>query len=167
MKYGNCQQCQEQGKCPCPECREYEKPRCRELESKIGLKKWVFRFIFCFVCIGFLGPFLAQCILPFFSTVEESIKGIDSLAMWNQYVGIVLGIVATMLSIVSLVMGFYSASEAAEQQRKAYEQYESTIRALNRVEVRMEKLGVSSSVEKVKQGTSAGGEIEIHAEQLE
>ena len=77
-----------------------------------------------------MGPFIAQCWL----SIAFPEAPIDGLEMWNQYVGIVLGIVATILSIVSLVMGFHSTNEAYEQQRKAFDQYEATIELLHKVE---------------------------------
>ena len=165
MKKRECVECQQKKCCPCPDCKEKEVPRCMELEHKIGLKKWIFWFIFCFVIIGFLGPFLAQCILPFF--VEDSMIG--GLEEWNQYVGIVLGIVATILSIVSLAMGFASANEASEQQRKAFEHYESTILLLHEVQ-----RGVKDVESKVGQNTRVGpinpaspGKSEVDVSELE
>lgn len=130
MKSNKCEGCQQNDCCPCPDCKENQLPSCAELEHKYGLKVWTFRFILWFVVIGFMGPFIAQCWL----SIAFPDVPIDGLEMWNQYVGIVLGIVATILSIVSLVMGFHSTNEAYEQQRKAFDQYEATIELLHKVE---------------------------------
>lgn len=151
MKKKACEQCQQNGCCPCPECKEKRQPRCEELEHKYGLTKWIFHFIFWFVVIGFMGPFIAQCWL----SVGICKNSIDGLTMWNQYVGIVLGIVATILSIVSLIMGFHSSNEAYEQQRKAFEQYEATIELLHKVETDVadvkSKVGKTSETERISQ----------------
>ena len=162
MRKKECEGCQQLSCCPCPTCKEKGSPKCRELKYKIGLKAWIFWFIFAFSIIGFLGPFIAQCILPFFVSDAE-IKGLE---MWNQYVGIVLGIVATILSIVSLVMGFYSASEASEQQRKAFEQYQSTIELIRKVE--HDVADVNASVGQInKVGTIGPSKMEVDNSQLE
>ncbi len=168
MKTNKCKACQNTDCCPCPECKENKAPLCEELEHKYGLKKWIFKFIFWFVVIGFMGPFIAQCWLSVFATDLQNIH-MDGLIMWNQYVGIVLGIVATILSIVSLVMGFHSTSEAYEQQRIAFDQYEATIELLRKVKTDVEDVKSSvgkyldtSSVAKLNQDESivAANDIE-------
>lgn len=165
MKTNSCQSCEQNKHCPCPDCKENKPPRCEELEHKFGLKKWIFRFIFLFVVIGFMGPFIAQCWL----SVGIPNLQIDGLSMWNQYVGIVLGIVATILSIVSLIMGFYSSNEAYQQQRKAFEQYEATIALLHKVETDVadvkSKVGKNTDPEHV--APIAPNEATMKAEEIE
>ena len=57
------------------------------------------------IFVGALVPFCAQFLLPFFNK-DAFVEGAE---VWNQFVSIVLGIVATILSIVSLKMCFDSA----------------------------------------------------------
>ena len=94
------------------------------LDSKYGLRKWVFRSILFVVLIGALGPFIAQCIL---TCVNSDADG--GLSMWNQYVGIILGIVATILSIVSMIMGFSNYDETLSQQH----QYLDTLNEIKKI----------------------------------
>lgn len=138
MKTNKCESCQQNECCPCPDCKQNDIPRCEELEHKYGLRKWIFWFILIFVVVGLMGPFVAQCLL----SVGVYKDQIDGLGMWNQYVGIVLGIVATILSLVSLVMGFHSTNEAYVQQRRAFDQYEATIEMLREVKNKVEDVKV-------------------------
>lgn len=62
------------------------------------------------IFIGAIIPFGAQFWLPFFN--EDAF--IEGAEVWNQYVSIVLGIVATILSIISLKMCF-SSEETSRQ----------------------------------------------------
>lgn len=168
MKKTDCLNCREKGCCPCPECKEKQSPPCQVLENRYGLKKWCVVIILFVATIGCLGPFVAQCVLPFFFPECT----IDGLEIWNQYVGIVLGIVATILSIVSLIMGFNSANEASEQQRKAFDQYEATIELIHKVETDVAdvgaKVGKNPDSEHIKQvKTLQSEESKIEANDIE
>ena len=82
------------------------------LDEKYSLRKWVFRSILAIIIIGVLGPFVAQCIL----TCTHP-TAVDGLNIWNQYVSIILGMVATILSIVSLIMGFKNYDDTLSLQQ--------------------------------------------------
>ena len=130
MKKKACLDCKDKGCCPCPDCKDANSPPCKELENKYGLRKWSIGIISGVVLVGCLGPFIAQCILPFFVPCCS----INGLEMWNQYVGIILGVVATILSIVSLVMSFHSSDEAYIQQREAFDRYKSTVDLIEKLD---------------------------------
>lgn len=71
-------------------------------------KKMIYILIIAVMLIGAIVPFAAQFILPFFYP-ENNIVGAE---IWNQYVSIILGIVATITSIVSLILGFKSEEQS-------------------------------------------------------
>ena len=87
----------------------------------------IYRLICSIIIIGAIIPFAAQFILPFFFP-DKSVAGAE---IWNQYVSIILGVVATITSIVSLVLGFKS-----EQQ--SYETELRTRDMLQRIETRVQ-----------------------------
>lgn len=78
--------------------------------NKIG----IYILIGCIVLLGAIVPFAAQFILPFFFP-DNKIVGAE---VWNQYVSIILGIVATITSIVSLVLGFRSEEQSNATERR-------------------------------------------------
>lgn len=71
-------------------------------------KRNIYWFIGIIIFIGVLVPFACQFFIPLF--IET--KDISGVEVWNQFVSMILGIVATILSIVSLKMGFDSAESA-------------------------------------------------------
>ncbi len=75
-------------------------------------KYLIYGLVAAVILVGAIIPFGAQFWLPFFK--EEAFT--SGAEVWNQYVSIVLGIVATILSIVSLKMCFSSeeSSKKAE-----------------------------------------------------
>ena len=73
-------------------------------------KNLIFILIFAVILVGAIVPFASQFCLPFFNPEAFT----DGAEVWNQYVSIVLGIVATILSIISLRMCF-SSDESARQ----------------------------------------------------
>lgn len=83
--------------------------------ESINFKNMMYKVIAIILCIGAIGPFLAQCILPFF--IDESIQ-IDSLQLWNQYVSMILGLVALLMSIVSMYLGFKNSDDSASSERR-------------------------------------------------
>lgn len=66
------------------------------------------------IAIGALVPFAAQFLLPFYNS-EISVAGAE---VWNQYVSIILGVVATITSIVSLILGFKSEEQSNATERR-------------------------------------------------
>ena len=92
-------------------------------------KNAIYLLVGVIVLIGAIVPFGAQFILPFFFP-DKQIAGAE---VWNQYVSIILGVVATITSIVSLVLGFKS-----EEQSNATEL--RTRDMLQRIEARIQLL---------------------------
>ena len=79
-------------------------------KSKNGL----YILIGAIVLVGAIVPFAAQFVLPFYFP-DNQIAGAE---VWNQYVSIILGIVATITSIVSLVLGFRSEEQSNATERR-------------------------------------------------
>ena len=77
-------------------------------------KHLIYGLIIAVILIGGIIPFGAQFWLPFFK--EEAFVG--GAEVWNQYVSIVLGIVATILSIVSLKMCFSSEESSKNAEKR-------------------------------------------------
>lgn len=77
-------------------------------------KRNIYWFIGIIIFIGILVPFACQFVIPLF--IEA--KDISGVEVWNQFVSMILGIVATILSIVSLKMGFDSAESARNTELK-------------------------------------------------
>ena len=77
-------------------------------------KNAIYILIGIIVLIGAIVPFGAQFVLPFFFP-DKQIAGAE---VWNQYVSIILGVIATITSIVSLVLGFRSEKESNDTERR-------------------------------------------------
>lgn len=92
-------------------------------------KKGMYILIGIIVLIGAIVPFAAQFILPFYFP-NKKIAGAE---VWNQYVSIILGVVATITSIVSLVLGFRSEEHSNETERRTRD-------LLQRIETRIQLL---------------------------
>lgn len=73
-------------------------------------KKFVYGTIIVIVISGVLIPFAAQFILPFFFP-DNNIAGVE---IWNQYVSIILGVTATLMSIISLKLSFDNVEQSYE-----------------------------------------------------
>lgn len=84
-------------KCKC------EDKECDYLHKQYGLKKWVFCVIRSAIILGIIAPFAAETIFPFLCKNQYVL---NHLSTWNQFVSIVLGVVAVVLSIVSIIMSF-------------------------------------------------------------
>lgn len=74
---------------------------CTYAYKQYSMKKWVFGIIITVIIIGLIVPFFAEVICTIW--VPDASVGLNA---WNQFVSIILGIVATILSIVSMIMGF-------------------------------------------------------------
>lgn len=77
-------------------------------------KNKIYYLIIAVIAIGALVPFAAQFLLPFYNS-EISVAGAE---VWNQYVSIILGVVATITSIVSLILGFKSEEQSNATERR-------------------------------------------------
>ncbi len=92
-------------------------------------KKSIYILIGIIVLVGAIVPFVAQFILPFFFP-DKQVIGAE---VWNQYVSIILGVVATITSIVSLVLGIRSEQHSNETERRTRD-------LLQRIETRIQLL---------------------------
>lgn len=77
-------------------------------------KKYVYNVILIISIFGLIVPFAAQFILPFFFSCRK-VAGVE---IWNQYVSIILGIVATLMSIISLKMSFDNVEQSHQTELK-------------------------------------------------
>lgn len=96
---------------------------CRSASNKE--KKYLMRtrhLIYLILAIvlasGIVGPFIWQC-------VAKNLDTEKALTIWNGFVSIALGFVATTLSIVSLAMNFKTYDDATKMQDRAVETLES------------------------------------------
>lgn len=87
-----------------------EEPRKPHTPDILPTEKWVYRLIFWIIIIGLIVPFGAQVIIPLLFCNKQSVS--DALNTWNQFTSIILGICATLMSILSLVMGFYTLNQS-------------------------------------------------------
>ena len=89
---------------------------CDYLHKQYGMKKWVFMLILFTISVGLFVPFFAEVICS-----SKNPDASSGLAVWNQFVSIILGIVATILSIVSIIMGFKNYDDTLQVQEKYME----------------------------------------------
>lgn len=131
----NCKQCQP-NTCAC------NNEVCSYAYKQYGMKRWVYGIIITVISIGL--------IVPFFSEVVCNIWFPDvaiGLNTWNQFVSIILGIVATILSIVSLIMGFKNYDDGLELHEKHVETLEkigSISNDVNDVKAKIDKITMFS-----------------------
>ena len=79
----------------------------------------VYRLVFGLSIIGLIVPFAAEFVLPFFFKDVE----IAGVSVWNQYISMILGVVAAIMSVVSLVLCYQSEKNTTT----AYHQIEKTL----------------------------------------
>ena len=90
--------------------------KCDYLHKQYGMKKWVFNLIIITISFGAIVPFAAEAICTiWFPNVTLGLN------TWNQFVSIILGIIATVLSIVSIIMGFKNYDDTLSVQEKYME----------------------------------------------
>ncbi len=99
-------------------------------------KNIIYILIFGIILIGCIVPFAAQFILPFFYP-ESKIAGAE---VWNQYVSIVLGVVATITSIVSLVLSLRSEEQAYETERRTRDLLNDILREVAEMSCKQEEM---------------------------
>lgn len=88
------------------------------------MKKSAYILIYSTIFLGAMVPFAAQFLFP---AIWETYSPAGA-EVWNQYVSIILGIVATVLSIVSLILSFRSQ----DRSEKADLELKRTFENLNR-----------------------------------
>ena len=90
-------------------------------ERDYPLKGWVLTLIIIILLVGFIFPLFAEVIIGTYWPCH--VKGVE---VWNQFTSVVLGIIATVLSIVSIIMGFKSYDDSAELSEKCIRILERT-----------------------------------------
>lgn len=86
---------------------------CNYAYKQYGMKRWVYGIIITVISLGLIVPFLTETICTvWFPDVSLGLN------TWNQFVSIILGIVATILSIVSLIMGFKNYEDGLDLHEK-------------------------------------------------
>lgn len=98
------------------------------MEKKYAMRKWVYWLVFGTIIAGLIVPYGAQVICTIW--FPNASVGLD---VWNQFVSIALGIVATVLSIVSLIMGFKNYDDTLSMQEKYTQTLQQSERALEKI----------------------------------
>ena len=87
--------------------------KCDYVHKQYGMNKWAFRLIVITIVLGAIVPFASETICTIW--FPEASVGLNT---WNQFVSIILGIIATLLSIVSIIMGFKNYEDTLSVQEK-------------------------------------------------
>lgn len=96
-----------QSKCAC------ESKVCSYAYKQYGMKRWVYGIIVTVISLGLIVPFFSEVICSiWFPNVAVGLN------TWNQFVSIILGVIATLLSIVSMIMGFKNYDDTLNIQEK-------------------------------------------------
>lgn len=82
------------------------------LKKNYPLERWVLIIIVAVLLTGFIFPLYAEAYLGAY--FPDKVKGVE---IWNQFTSVVLGIIATVLSLVSIFMGFKSYDDSSELQK--------------------------------------------------
>ena len=98
------------------------------MDDKYSMRKWVCWLVFGTIIVGLIVPYGAQVICTIW--FPDASVGLD---VWNQFVSIALGIVATVLSIVSLIMGFKNYDDTLAMQEKYTQTLQQSERALEKI----------------------------------
>lgn len=105
---------------------------CTYAYEQYSMKKWVYGIIITVIILGLIVPFLSEAVCTIW--FPDVTLGLNT---WNQFVSIILGIVATILSIVSLIMGFKNYEDGLDLHEK-------------HVEALVKITGISKDVHEVK-----------------
>ena len=100
-------------------CKDKE---CDYLHKQYAMKKWVFWTIIFVISAGALVPFFTEAVCLIWFPDRANV-----ISTWNQFVSIVLGVIATLLSIVSIIMGFKNYEDTL----KIQEQYMLSFKELS------------------------------------
>lgn len=112
--------------------------KCDYIHKQYGMKKWVFRLIIITIFLGAIVPFASEAVCTIW--FPEVSAGLNT---WNQFVSIILGIIATVLSIVSIIMGFKNYDDTLSAQEKY-------MKAFNEISnIAMDLANVKSDVSKM------------------
>ena len=103
-------------------------------QKEYSLKAWVLYLVTFVLGVGFIFPLFAEVIIG--TLYPNHVAGVT---VWNQFTSIILGVVATVLSLVSMFMGFKSYDDSARLQEtciKTLERLESMRKQFDRMESR-------------------------------
>lgn len=94
-----------------------EKTSSEESEGKVwnvfDSKVDIYNLLFWIIFLGALVPFAAQFLLPFIFMLQgKSTPTENGVEVWNTYVSIVLGVVATVTSLISLSLSFKNTDDS-------------------------------------------------------
>ncbi len=98
-------------------------------EPKHPRRFYVFLLILILSVLGLIAPFAAEFILPFFFKSDK----IAGITVWNQFVSMILGVIAAIMSVVSLILCYRSED-------KSDESYSKIDKMLSRLEIKVDDL---------------------------
>ena len=101
-------------------------------------KNNIYKLIGIIVILGAIVPFAAQFLLPFF--LPNSNVQVSGAEIWNQFVSIILGVIATITSIVSLILGFRSEERSNETEIRTVELLHTTEKKIELMSQKQDQL---------------------------
>ncbi len=120
---------------------------CTYAYKQYGMKRWVYGIIITVISLGLIVPFFSEAICTiWFPTVTLGLN------TWNQFVSIILGIVATILSIVSLIMGFKNYEDGLD----LHEKHVQTLEKISSISKDM--IDVKANIERIAMFTDSKNE---------
>lgn len=121
---------------------------CSYAYKQYGMKKWVYGIIITVISIGLVVPFLSETILTVW--FPSASLGLNT---WNQFVSIILGIIATTLSIVSMIMSFKNYDDGLvlhEKHIETLEKIASISKDVNYVREKLDKINLTADAKSEK-----------------
>lgn len=134
----NCQKCK-RNLCEC------EDKICSYAYKQYGMKRWVYGIIITVISLGLIVPFFSEAVCTIW--FPDISLGINT---WNQFVSIILGIVATVLSIVSLIMGFKNYEDGLDLHEKhiaTLDKIQSISEDVSDVKGTLQRIGILSDIQ--------------------
>ena len=95
------------------------------------IKKRTLIFMFAIIFVGLLVPFAAQWI------PEEYLPWDIQADIWNSYVSIILGIVATFCSLLSIYLAFYAQNQTIKSNNDTIDDFNEIRREINNSVLRL------------------------------
>lgn len=87
-------------------------PESSNSEPELRYRDRIYGFVTFVIFFGGIVPFATQFLLPMIGSLIGKEINPYGAEVWNQFVSIALGIVATILSIVSMYLGFKNSDES-------------------------------------------------------
>jgi len=95
------------------------------------VKKRVLTFMFIIILVGLLIPFAAQWI------PDEILPWEIHAEIWNSYVSIILGVVATFCSLLSIYLAFYAQNQTIISNNNTIDDFNDIRQEINKSVLRM------------------------------